>query len=87
MNAVLEDYSLLEKMNKATVTKYSDMRQISGSVSRSLKELNEKYYALQPYLDQIDQIEDSVTKLESAAYKLDAYSKRLESKFKSLEKK
>ncbi|CAN8020324.1 unnamed protein product, partial [Ixodes persulcatus] len=32
---------------------------------------------LKPYLDQIDQVEDSVTKLEQAAYKLDAYSKRL----------
>ena len=87
LSAVLEDYTLLEQMNRATITKYSDMRQISGSVSRSLKELNDKYLALQPYLDQIDQIEDSVTKLEAAAYKLDAYSKRLEAKFKTLEKK
>lgn len=39
-----------------------------------------------PYLEQIDQIEDSVIKLEQAAYKLDAYTKRLEAKFKSLEK-
>lgn len=43
--------------------------------------------SLQPYLDQIDQIESSVNKLEQAAYKLDAYSKRLEAKFKSLEKR
>lgn len=42
--------------------------------------------SLQPYLEQIDQIEDSVAKLEQAAYKLDAYSKRLEAKFKHLEK-
>lgn len=87
LSSVLEDYSLLEQMNKATITKYADMRQIGGSVSRALKDLNEKYLALQPYLEQIDQIEDSVTKLEAAAYKLDAYSKRLETKFKSLEKK
>ena len=33
--------------------------------------------SLQPFLDQIDQIEDNVTSLEQAAYKLDAYSKRL----------
>lgn len=87
LSAVLEDYTLLEQMNRATITKYSDMRQIGGSVSRALKDLNEKYLALQPYLEQIDQIEDSVTKLEAAAYKLDAYSKRLETRFKSLEKK
>ncbi|MCL4125332.1 UNVERIFIED_CONTAM: hypothetical protein GTU68_025660 [Idotea baltica] len=87
LSAVLEDYTLLERMNKSTITKYSDMRQIAGSVSRSMKELNEKYHALHPYLDQIDQIEDSVMKLEAAAYKLDAYSKRLEAKFKTLERK
>ena len=33
--------------------------------------------SLQPYLDQIDQVEESVVSLEQAAYKLDAYSKRL----------
>ncbi|KAK7070670.1 biogenesis of lysosome-related organelles complex 1 subunit 2 [Halocaridina rubra] len=87
LSAVLKDYALLEQMNRATITKYGDMRQIGGSVSRALKDLNDKYIALQPYLDQIDQIDDSVTKLEAAAYKLDAYSKRLEAKFKSLEKK
>jgi hypothetical protein len=32
---------------------------------------------LQPFLDQIDQIEESVSTLEQAAYKLDNYSKRL----------
>ncbi|XP_022199054.1 biogenesis of lysosome-related organelles complex 1 subunit 2 [Nilaparvata lugens] len=82
-----EDYKLLEAMNQATITKYSDMRQIAGNVAQSMSELNEKYKTLKPFLDQIDQIDDSVTKLEQAAYKLDAYSKRLEAKFKSLEKR
>lgn len=78
---------MLEQMNRATITKYADLRQITSSVGRSLDELNSKYLGLQPYLDQIDQIEDSVTKLEAAAYKLDAYARRLEDKFKTLEKK
>lgn len=82
-----EDYRLLEAMNLATITKYSDMKQIAGNIAHTMADLNEKYKSLQPYLDQIDQIEDSVTKLEQAAYKLDAYSKRLEAKFKSLEKR
>lgn len=43
--------------------------------------------SLEPYLSQIDQIEDSVSKLEQAAFKLDAYAKRLEAKYKSLEKR
>ena len=33
--------------------------------------------ALEPYLAQIDALEDSVVKLEQVAYKLDAYSKQL----------
>lgn len=87
LGAVVEDYTLLEQMNRATIAKYADLRQITSSVGRSLDELNSKYLGLQPYLDQIDQIEDSVTKLEAAAYKLDAYARRLEDKFKTLEKK
>ena len=42
---------------------------------------------LRGYLDQIDQIDDSVGKLEHAAFALDAYTIRLENKFKSLEKR
>lgn len=83
----LEDYKLLEEMNRATTVKYSDMKQIAANVSKALKELNEKYKSLQPYLEQIEQIEESALKLEQAAYKLDAYSKRLEAKFKALEKR
>ncbi|XP_073982458.1 biogenesis of lysosome-related organelles complex 1 subunit 2 isoform X4 [Rhodnius prolixus] len=81
-----EDYKLLEAMNLATITKYSDMKQIVGNINKNLADLKEKYDQLRPLLDQIDQIEDSVLKLEQAAYKLDSYSKRLEAKFKALEK-
>ncbi|CAG0897648.1 unnamed protein product [Darwinula stevensoni] len=84
---ICDDYSLLEEMNKATISKYSDMKQITGNVAKSLEVLNEKYTSLQPYLQELNQIEESVTKLEQAAYKLDAYSKKLEAKLKSLEKK
>ncbi len=63
------------------------MRQITGNIARGMDQLNEKYRELQPYLDQIDQIDESMTRLEQAAFKLDAYSKRLEAKFKALEKK
>lgn len=82
-----EEYKLLEQMNKVTATKYSDMQQITGNIARGISQLNEKYRELQPYLEQIDQIDESVQRLEQAAFKLDAYSKRLEAKFKSLEKR
>ena len=32
---------------------------------------------LMPYLEMIDQLDDSISSLEQAAYKLDTYSKRL----------
>ncbi|XP_013782433.1 biogenesis of lysosome-related organelles complex 1 subunit 2-like isoform X2 [Limulus polyphemus] len=85
--ATVDDYRLLEEMNRQAITKYSDMKQIAANVSKALKELNEKYRNLKPYLEQIDEVEESVFKLEQAAYKLDAYSKRLEAKFKQLEKR
>ncbi|XP_019872355.1 biogenesis of lysosome-related organelles complex 1 subunit 2 [Aethina tumida] len=87
LTSTLDDYRLLENMNRAVITKYSDMKHIAVNVTKSVTELNEKYEDLEPLLQQIDQIEDSVVKLEQAAYKLDAYSKRLEAKFKSLEKR
>ncbi|XP_069836522.1 biogenesis of lysosome-related organelles complex 1 subunit 2 isoform X1 [Dendropsophus ebraccatus] len=85
--ATSEDYKLLENMNKLTCLKYMEMKDIAGNISRNLKDLNKKYASLQPYLEQINQIEEQVASLENAAYKLDAYSKRLEAKFKKLEKR
>lgn len=86
LTATHEDYKLLEKMNQETITKYAQLKTISSNVSQSLDQLNQKYKKLQPVLDNINQIDDSVTKLEQAAYKLLAYSTRLEAKFKDIEK-
>ena len=74
-------------MNKVTATKYSDMEQITANIAKGMTQLNLAYTHLQPYLEQIDQIDESVARLEAAAFKLDAYSKRLEAKFKSLEQR
>ncbi|CAH1794528.1 unnamed protein product [Owenia fusiformis] len=87
LSATSEDYKLLEQMNRATLMKYAESKQIAANVATAMNDLNEKYKGLQPYLEQIDQIEDNVANLEQAAYRLDAYSKRLESKFKQLEKR
>nr|CAG4652330.1 EOG090X0J9J [Triops cancriformis] len=87
LSVAQEEYKLLENMNRSVAQKYGDMAQLTSSVGSALSLLNEKYKSLQPYLDQIDQIEDSVAQLEQAAYKLDAYTKRLESKFRALEKR
>ncbi|XP_071381080.1 biogenesis of lysosome-related organelles complex 1 subunit 2 isoform X2 [Centroberyx affinis] len=87
LTATCEDYRLLENMNKLTSLKYMEMKDISINISRNLQDLNNKYASLQPYLDQINQIEEQVSALEQAAYKLDTYSKKLEAKFKKLEKR
>ncbi|KAM3876525.1 biogenesis of lysosome-related organelles complex 1 subunit 2 [Diretmus argenteus] len=87
LTATCEDYRLLENMNKLTSLKYMEMKDISINISRNLQDLNNKYASLQPYLDQINQIEEQVSSLEQAAYKLDTYSKKLEAKFKKLEKR
>ncbi|CAB0031861.1 unnamed protein product [Trichogramma brassicae] len=84
--ATHDDYKLLETMNKETIAKYAELKSISSNVSQSLDVLNQKYKRLQPVLDNINQIDDSVSKLEQAAYKLLAYSNRLEAKFKDIEK-
>ncbi|XP_027450081.1 biogenesis of lysosome-related organelles complex 1 subunit 2 [Zalophus californianus] len=87
LTATSEDYKLLENMNKLTSLKYLEMKDIAINISRNLKDLNQKYAGLQPYLDQISVIEEQVAALEQAAYKLDAYSKKLEAKYKKLEKR
>uniref|UniRef100_A0A1A7XTG2 Biogenesis of lysosomal organelles complex-1, subunit 2 n=1 Tax=Iconisemion striatum TaxID=60296 RepID=A0A1A7XTG2_9TELE len=87
LTGTCEDYRLLENMNKLTSLKYMEMKDISINISRNLQDLNNKYASLQPYLDQINKIEEQVSALEQAAYKLDAYSKKLEARFKKLEKR
>ncbi|XP_027699179.1 biogenesis of lysosome-related organelles complex 1 subunit 2 [Vombatus ursinus] len=86
LTASSEDYKLLENMNKLTSLKYLEMKDIAVNISRNLKDLNQKYATLQPYLHQITLIEEQVATLEQAVYKLDAYSKKLEAKYKKLEK-
>lgn len=38
----IEDYKLLEKMNKVTICKYSEMKHIALSIGSALHDLNEK---------------------------------------------
>lgn len=42
LTASLDDYRLLENMNRTTITKYSDMKHIAANVAKSMHELNEK---------------------------------------------
>nr|XP_020864938.1 biogenesis of lysosome-related organelles complex 1 subunit 2-like [Phascolarctos cinereus] len=82
LTANSEDYKLLENMNKLTNLKYLEIKDMAVNISRNLKDLNQKYTALWPCLDQITLIEEQAAALEQAAYKLDAHSKKLEAKYK-----
>lgn len=86
LTATHADYQLLEQLNRETIAKYDELKTISSNFYQSLDLLNQKYKKLQPILDNINQIDESVSKLEQTAYKLLAYANRLESKFKEIEK-
>lgn len=49
LNTCLEDYRLLEDMNKATISKYSDMNQIAENLTASSADLKQKYEELVTY--------------------------------------
>lgn len=82
-----EEYQLLLRLNQMTMAKYSDMTALASRLNVVSNKLNEKFLSLQPYCDQIDQVESSVSALEQTAYRLDAYCKKLEAKFKEVEKR
>lgn len=84
VQGTVEDYMLLEKMNHATLAKYDGMLRTAHHTGNALHSVNQKFVHLLPYLEQIEQIENTVLSLEQAAYKLDAYTKRLEEKFRKV---
>lgn len=43
LNASIDDYKLLEQMNRACIAKYSDMQQISENLATSSVQLKEKF--------------------------------------------
>merc|ERR1719461_2706978 len=49
LETTAEEYKLLEQMNKLTMTKYSDMNQITENISRGVTDLNSKYTELLPF--------------------------------------
>jgi len=85
--ATSADYKLLENLNKMATEKYTDMSKTTNNLITNMDDINERYKALAPYLQQIDLLEESVLKLEQTAYKLDSYSKQLETKFKTMERR
>ncbi|XP_065911286.1 biogenesis of lysosome-related organelles complex 1 subunit 2-like [Dysidea avara] len=87
LTATSEEYKLLQQLNQITLAKYTDMCAIAHRLNEVSSRVNDNYKSLQPYLEQIDQLEASVSTLEQTAYRLDAYSKKLEAKFKAIERR
>jgi len=42
ISATSEDYKLLEKMNKATISKYVEMKHIASNIGKAMTNLHEK---------------------------------------------
>ncbi|TMS38788.1 hypothetical protein L596_005432 [Steinernema carpocapsae] len=85
IEGTIDDYKLLEDMNKTSAQRYADMKQVTKRVSDKIQELNKKYEGIQPYLDQIDEIDQATKRLEEATAVLDSYVAGLETRFRSLQ--
>ncbi|XP_028169995.1 biogenesis of lysosome-related organelles complex 1 subunit 2 isoform X2 [Ostrinia furnacalis] len=87
MSAGQEHYNLLEDINRLTITKYTDLRNLAVNLNKTLTEYNEMYQQqIKPLLMQIDQIDAQVSQFEVTAYRLDSYTKQLKARFKEEEK-
>ena len=75
-----EDFTLLEQMNLVTTAKYREMAQYASGLVAILDKLREKRAEIQPSLDAIDRVDESVAQLEQIAMHLDEYTKMLEEK-------
>ncbi|PIO74917.1 hypothetical protein TELCIR_03054 [Teladorsagia circumcincta] len=85
IQGTIDEYKLLEDMNMTSAQRYVDMRAVADKVSEKLVRLNDKYESLRPYLQQIDELDESTRRLEEAANILDQYVTALEGKLQTLQ--
>ncbi|XP_037084408.1 biogenesis of lysosome-related organelles complex 1 subunit 2-like [Pollicipes pollicipes] len=93
LDSVTGEYQLLTfrrrvpavtEMNRRTHAKYEEMKAVGQETHSAIEQLNTKYTELEPYLRQLEDVDQSLAKLEAVAIQLDAYSKQLESRFRAV---
>ena len=75
--ASVEDYKLLERLNKMATENFSDLTNKTKEVAASIQHIQDKAKEIQPCLDEIDVLESSASELLNTAQLLDDYSKRV----------
>ncbi|KAI1726526.1 biogenesis of lysosome-related organelles complex-1 subunit 2 domain-containing protein [Ditylenchus destructor] len=82
IQSTIDDYKVLENMNNVTAQRYSDMKQVAETISSRLSLLHQKYEDIQPYLQQIDEIDTASRRMEEAVTALETYLNTIETKLK-----
>eukprot|EP00744_Colponema_vietnamica_P023603 GILI01034206.1.p1 GENE.GILI01034206.1~~GILI01034206.1.p1 ORF type:complete len:137 (-),score=31.39 GILI01034206.1:33-443(-) len=84
MSANTMDYELIAALNNAALEKYKHLTNVAAKINASMLDAAAKYKELQPYLEQIDEIDRSINSLEQVINMLDDVTKRLEVKTREL---
>ncbi|KAL0480206.1 hypothetical protein AKO1_007209 [Acrasis kona] len=78
MQAGFNELTLLENINAAVGKRYEVMSGRTQNVLETITKMKEQYALLQPFFDEIDQIDQSVNELSNTVKYLDSYTKNLE---------
>ena len=84
IEATLDEYKLLEELNRVAAARYSQVADTVDSLSGFAEAAAEQRKSLEPLLSEIDSIEAVVTSLEGAAELLNTHVSRIEAKAREL---
>ncbi|GMT24045.1 hypothetical protein PFISCL1PPCAC_15342, partial [Pristionchus fissidentatus] len=84
ISSTVEEYKLIEEMNKVTAKRYEDMKIVAEGVGEKLKKLDISYDAIRPYLRQVHELDEGTKRLEDALTKMENYVTNLEQKLSNL---
>ena len=79
----LDDYHLLQSINKATASRYRLIAGDAAGLPHIFRQLQEKVDALRPHMERVAAIEARVDRIHLAASRLDVATQRIETKYSS----